>query len=195
MQLELAPYLDMVEPSLLLLGAVFVVSSVLFILLKKGRRDVILERLHFQRRRFSGAKTPPRSLSPGKENTSSAPDYSDVYPPSRRPALAAIPGLAEKLGKSQEALVAPVEKTQCIPLSTEIHDAKKTMCTPCGFTVGEIEALGDFPDYALLSGVPLPEPYHDFDIEKAKPRPYRPFRWAYHQTMCKSMRGIQRLSC
>jgi hypothetical protein len=60
------------------------------------------------------------------------------------------------------------------------------MCTPCDFTVEDIEALGDFPDYATLSGIPLPEPYHDFDIKKAKPRPYRPFRWAYHQTMCKS---------
>jgi len=30
----------------------------------------------------------------------------------------------------------------------------------------------------------LPEPYGGFDPAKALPRPYRPFRWAYHQTMC-----------
>lgn len=30
---------------------------------------------------------------------------------------------------------------------------------------------------------PLPRPLPDFDIEKAKPRPYRPFRWTFHQTM------------
>ncbi|EIW85389.1 hypothetical protein CONPUDRAFT_150201 [Coniophora puteana RWD-64-598 SS2] len=39
------------------------------------------------------------------------------------------------------------------------------------------------PDYAKLSGVPLPKPLPNFDYTKAKPRPYRPFRWEYHQTM------------
>lgn len=47
----------------------------------------------------------------------------------------------------------------------------------------EIEAYGDFPDYAMLSGVRLPEPYPEFNIETALARPYRPFRWSYHQTM------------
>jgi hypothetical protein len=40
------------------------------------------------------------------------------------------------------------------------------------------------PDYFKLTGAPPPTPLLDFDIDKAKPRPYRPFRWAYHQTMC-----------
>lgn len=53
-----------------------------------------------------------------------------------------------------------------------------------GHKVQEVRALGDFPDYSTLSGVPLPEPYPEHDITKALPRPYRPFRWAYHQTMC-----------
>ncbi|UNI25003.1 hypothetical protein JDV02_010713 [Purpureocillium takamizusanense] len=52
-----------------------------------------------------------------------------------------------------------------------------------GFTVGEIEALGNFPDYAKLSGVAEPSPLVGFDIDSAAPRPYRPFRWPYHQTM------------
>ncbi|KAG7086669.1 hypothetical protein E1B28_002609 [Marasmius oreades] len=38
-------------------------------------------------------------------------------------------------------------------------------------------------DYFELSGVPAPTPLPDFDIDKAKPRPYRPFRWEYHQNM------------
>src|SRR5690242_12370477 len=48
------------------------------------------------------------------------------------------------------------------------------------------EETGPSPtvDYFKLSGVPLPKPLHKFDLEKAKPRPYRPFRWQYHQTMC-----------
>lgn len=57
--------------------------------------------------------------------------------------------------------------------------------TPTGISAEEIQALGDFPDYAKLSGVPLPQTYPEFDVNRAMPRPYRPFRWAYHQTMCK----------
>lgn len=38
------------------------------------------------------------------------------------------------------------------------------------------------PDYAALTGVPLPQPL-EIDISQSKPRPYRPFRWQYHQTM------------
>ncbi|KAF8881683.1 hypothetical protein CPB84DRAFT_1838277 [Gymnopilus junonius] len=39
------------------------------------------------------------------------------------------------------------------------------------------------PDYFKLSGVPSPTPLWKFDVSKAKPRPYRPFRWEYHQNM------------
>ncbi|KAF3288663.1 hypothetical protein TWF970_005721 [Orbilia oligospora] len=51
------------------------------------------------------------------------------------------------------------------------------------YTLAQITSIGPSPCYATLTGVPLPEPYHAFDIKTAKPRPYRPFRWAYHQTM------------
>ncbi|ESK85968.1 hypothetical protein Moror_9469 [Moniliophthora roreri MCA 2997] len=40
-----------------------------------------------------------------------------------------------------------------------------------------------YVDYFELTGVPPPKPLPDFDIDKAKPRPYRPFRWVYHQHM------------
>ncbi|KAK0210369.1 hypothetical protein DFS33DRAFT_1403550 [Desarmillaria ectypa] len=39
------------------------------------------------------------------------------------------------------------------------------------------------PDYFKLSGVPPPTPLLHFDISKARPRPYRPFRWQYIQHM------------
>ncbi|KAK0502849.1 hypothetical protein EDD18DRAFT_609012 [Armillaria luteobubalina] len=39
------------------------------------------------------------------------------------------------------------------------------------------------PDYFKLSGVPPPTPLPHFDISKARPRPYRPFRWQYIQHM------------
>lgn len=53
-------------------------------------------------------------------------------------------------------------------------------------TAAEIAAFGRFPNYTKLcgEGARLPVEYPEFVIEKAMPRPYRPFRWAYHQTMC-----------
>ena len=185
----------MVDPQLLLLGAVFIAGSIWFITSKKGGRDVVLDRLRFHRRRFSGAKTPPRSLSPGKKFFDSVNDFASVYPPSRKTALANVLGSPEMLGNNQEGLKACAGTKECVPLTTELHHAKKTMFLPCGFTVADINALGDFPDYATLSGIPLPEPYLDFDITKAKPRPYRPFRWAYHQTMCECNVRSQTIPC
>lgn len=41
-----------------------------------------------------------------------------------------------------------------------------------------------YPDYFRLTGVPSPRPLLDFNVDQAKPRPYRPFRWEYHQHMC-----------
>jgi hypothetical protein len=66
--------------------------------------------------------------------------------------------------------------------SDSIHNFKPTPVT--NRTKEEIACYGDFPNYASLSNVPLPKPYEGFDIKMALPRPYRPFRWAYHQTMC-----------
>jgi hypothetical protein len=71
-----------------------------------------------------------------------------------------------------------------LPMTADYKTSPGNLYTPTGFSINDITALGDFPDYATLSGVPLPSPYAEHDIEKAKPRPYRPFRWSYHQTMC-----------
>ncbi|KAJ6500454.1 hypothetical protein C8R45DRAFT_819765 [Mycena sanguinolenta] len=38
-------------------------------------------------------------------------------------------------------------------------------------------------DYFALAGVRAPVPLLDFDVDTTKARPYRPFRWEYHQTM------------
>ncbi|TFK42756.1 hypothetical protein BDQ12DRAFT_676759 [Crucibulum laeve] len=38
-------------------------------------------------------------------------------------------------------------------------------------------------NYFAATGVRPPTPLPKFNIESAKPRPYRPFRWGYHQTM------------
>lgn len=166
---------------LFLLSAAFLAATAVF-LLHRGRRNTVLEKFHASRRRVSGAKTPPRSLSPAKKATVSTDvAYAQTFPPSRRCALVEV-------GLYSDATLTSVDypsnwQDSIIPLEASYLDVDESYYTPCGISVREIKALGDFPDYAALSGVPLPQPYPDFDINKALPRPYRPFRWAYHQTM------------
>ncbi|KAJ9622706.1 hypothetical protein H2203_006357 [Taxawa tesnikishii (nom. ined.)] len=76
------------------------------------------------------------------------------------------------------------DNSKCVPdKQSVVDDSLLQHSTPSGFTLEEVLMLGDFPDYAVLSGVPLPKAYPEFDIRTAKPRLYRPIRWAYHQTM------------
>lgn len=96
-----------------------------------------------------------------------------------------LPAAQRKKLKGHEIDEELFQKSQ-IPITADYREVEGNNYLPAGFSVDEIKALGDFPDYAELSGVPLPEPYREFDIDKALPRPYRPFRWKYHQTMCKS---------
>ncbi|KAK1140194.1 hypothetical protein N8T08_010582 [Aspergillus melleus] len=63
-------------------------------------------------------------------------------------------------------------REQILPMTTDYRACEDEKYTPTGFSMREIKALGNFPDYAELSGVPLPQPYSEFDIEKALPRPY-----------------------
>jgi hypothetical protein len=187
----------MKENTYLLLGAGFVLSSILYLTLSKSQRDVLLRRFHIRGRRASSASTPPRSFSPEKQSAldtkslssvTTTPDYTDAFPPSVREGLVKI---AETLPPAQKKKLLAQEfddetfQKNIIPFTTNYMECDKLAYTPMGVSVDEIKALGDFPDYAELSGVPLPEPYKEFDIEKAKARPYRPFRWNYHQTMCK----------
>ena len=98
--------------------------------------------------------------------------------------------LAESLPTSQKKRIGIRDIDQkeftknIIPLEADYRECGPSTYTPMEISMAEIKALGDFPDYSQLSGVPLPEAYKEFEIEKALPRPYRPFRWAYHQTMC-----------
>ncbi|KAK5133230.1 hypothetical protein LTR08_008065 [Meristemomyces frigidus] len=169
----------------------FLLSSIAFVVSDRKKRDIVISRLSFRGRKASAAYTPPRSLSPEKQglprNTQpSAADYSEVFPPSRRHALADLqPGALKGAGGSAKELSEQaVDYSKRVP-STEVANGEALWdhVTATGFTVEEIKRLGDFPDYATLSGVPLPCAYQDFNIDAAQPRPYRPFRWAYHQTM------------
>jgi hypothetical protein len=145
-------------------------------------------------RRTSTSKTPPRSISPTSKQAAAAaavpqkPSSSptnpvDVLPPQRRHVLATL-GVSHKSEIGEEDV-----RRKILPMTVDYTTAcqggdNEERYTPTGFSVADLKALGDFPDYAALSGVPLPAPYPGFDIKRALPRPYRPFRWTYHQTMC-----------
>ncbi|KAN0078627.1 Protein of unknown function (DUF3445) domain containing protein [Elaphomyces granulatus] len=115
------------------------------------------------------------------ESPTASSSYNDVLPPSRREALAKVVG---ELSKNKPKDIKEEEIRRFIlPMVADYKSSEGNRYTPTRLSVAEIIAIGDFPDYAELSGVPLPRPYLEHDINKALPRPYRPFRWSYHQTM------------
>jgi len=172
------------------LGILFLLSSCATLATNKRQRDAVLERLHFQRRRASGASTPPRSFSPSKKAssaTSGNPDYSTTFPPSRREVL---PELAKTLPAANAKILLKTEPSvdfllkNSLPMTQSYAiESDVLKYTPTGFSTAEVKAMGDFPAYDILTGTPLPQAYQNFEPAKALPRPYRPFRWAYHQTM------------
>lgn len=175
---------------LILLGALLVAIATAILVLDGKPRDVVLQRFYVRRRRTTASLTPPRSLSPEKHGLpSNRPelDFSNVFPPSRREALAKLfPDAITGPGRSIRQLSQmPPDYKKRLP-SEEVWDADRFAdhVTATGFTLEEIKRLGHFPDYAALGGVSLPREYEGFEISTARARPYRPLRWAYHQTMC-----------
>ncbi|KAF2215505.1 hypothetical protein CERZMDRAFT_94907 [Cercospora zeae-maydis SCOH1-5] len=150
-------------------------------------RQRLAERFGLQRRRCSVATTSPRDppcKEAGESDVSTI--YAHVFPPHRRRALAELSSTAcKRLSRSpQELSQLPAKYERLLPDKTSPDLTLHALhTTATGFTLDEIEQLGRFPDYATLSGVPLPKAYHEFDIATALARPYRPFRWSYHQTM------------
>lgn len=186
--------------SFFLLAIAILLSGISYLAQTKAQKKAFRRRMSYlipnanQGRRGSTSKTPPRSLTPEKKvpiNASPPTAYKDVFPPSTR-------GKLPIWMKSWSALYASLRKQPdpgeinrelspdvVIPFETDYRTCSPETYTPMGMSLAEVKSLGDFPDYAKLSGVPLPEAYKQFKIETATPRPYRPFRWAYHQTMCK----------
>lgn len=139
-------------------------------------------------RRAPISSTPPRSLSPAKDIQPMIPlGFWDAFPPSGREALIAV---AQKLPETQKRKLGGKDVDQAtfenrlISFTADFATCRSSTYTPTRLSTDEIKALGDFPDYAELSGVPPPKAYEGFRIETALSRPYRPLRWAYHQTMC-----------
>jgi hypothetical protein len=141
-------------------------------------------------RKASTAKTPPRSLSPEKKQSASqaatsSTDYKDVLPPPRREAMLSMKSNIPKTASEQISEEHVLRNI--LPMTQNYETAEDGLYTSMGISVKEVKEMGDLPDYSALSGVPLPNAYEEFKIEKALPRPYRPFRWNYHQTMCMLM--------
>lgn len=164
-------------------GLVLITATAVYCLLYRSSGKALLNKVSLRGRREPASNTPPRSISPDEKqarSTTSPASYNHALPPSRRESLLQLdraPTQSQEVGEAEIA-------RNILPMTADYRNSPGNLYTPTGFSVDEIKALGDFPDYATLSGVPLPSAYPEHDIDKAKPRPYRPFRWAYHQTMC-----------
>lgn len=181
----------MAEHTILWLGLGLCLSLITYLGLSQKQKELVFRRLHVRLRRTSSSQTPPRSLSPEKKvpgnSQPKSSEYVTTFPPSQRDVLVDLaPTLS---GEQREALgdLSFDEKDftdKLMGFEEDFHRCDPEKYVASGFRVKEVKALGDFPDYSELSGVPDPEAYENFDVSKAIPRPYRPFRWAYHQTMC-----------
>ncbi|KAL8728546.1 MAG: hypothetical protein Q9181_005314 [Wetmoreana brouardii] len=123
-------------------------------------------------------------------NVPPAAEYKDIFPPWQRDALwtalrSSPLARKDELHAAADGFLDILFRDGLIPFEADYKTCASPFSTytPMGISLSEVAALGDFPDYAELSGVPLPKPYTEFTIASALPRPYRPFRWAYHQTM------------
>lgn len=107
------------------------------------------------------------------------------FPPSRRHTLAEL----KLKGSSAAPYTTPspeVLSRRAIPSTSTPDWDKDDQFTATGFSTQDLRALGRFPDYSIITGTRYPTPYGaHFDINKAVFRPFRPFRWSYHQTMGK----------
>ncbi len=106
-------------------------------------------------------------------------DFSTQFPPSQRDSLVSSP-LAPTNATTDQRM-----SLQLLPMGADYRLADPSLYIFSGFSVSEIKSMGNFPDYAKLSGVPLPTALKEFSVDTAMPRPYRPFRWPYFQTMGK----------
>lgn len=182
-----------VEKYLVWAASTMFISIIILLVLRKHQREALFSYLPIpaRDRRISTSKTPPRSVSPDQElctPASSSINFKDNFAPSRREALMTIAETLplDRRNRLQGLALDEIDfRKGLIPFGADYRECGPSTYLPTEISVDEARALGDFPNYAELSGVPLPEAYKEFRIETARARPYRPFRWAYHQTMCK----------
>ncbi|KAI4722075.1 hypothetical protein E4T48_01689 [Aureobasidium sp. EXF-10727] len=175
---------------LFVLGISFAAITIIYFTLDSKQRALLLSRFGLDRQHrlpWALSTSPSPTKQPSEKSTlPTDQQHKDTFPPCRRAALADLTdprfSVGGKSGKGLSELPRNTDKSLPHDVNVLAPQYKKHF-TPTGFTVEEIKALGNFPDYAVLSGVPLPAAHTDFDIKTALARPYRPFRWPYHQTM------------
>lgn len=172
------------------LASAIVLSLISFLALNRSQKDVVLRRLGLGRGSASRPSTPTlekQTSSSSKPLASSTSDLFATLPPSQRGQLSKM---VETMPAAQRQAMGDLSfdpatfARSLLGFEEDYRTADDAKYCYSGFSVRELKALGNFPDYSALSEVPKPQPYLEFDIDHAKPRPYRPFRWAYHQTMC-----------
>jgi hypothetical protein len=186
----------LLSPAWVLTAAfLLLIGLVTYIVIGKQGRELVFNRLNLHRRRAPANSTILLSSSVGGENSSVAssgahllksdlPAYVNSFPPSRRAGKDVLQLISMDPDREHVNSTSPITENSSSNLTIPEQLNETVPCTPTGFSIKDIQTLGDFPPYDLLSGVPLPKPYFNFDLSKALPRPYRPFRWSYHQTMC-----------
>ncbi|KAJ4256924.1 hypothetical protein NW762_009020 [Fusarium torreyae] len=168
------------KPSLILLLS----FTLLFLLVKLATSNNTLKEL--LAKPSSLRQWPSQVWNSEKQPQSPANSFLSTFPPSLRDEILAKndPSAIEiqKVLAKSKPTTSELVKSQ-LP-STRTQDLSiNGQYTPTGFSSQEIRAMGAFPDYSVLSGVPHPKPVPQFDIKTAEFRPFRPFRWTYHQTM------------
>lgn len=155
--------------------------------------------LAFAFHKFSKARLPGGAIWAQNLEETSTPDVKAVnacqvdfkgqFPPSRRECI--FSSTDEKTLNVRRCLkgASPTPghlQSWQLPSTKAQPHGEIVLFTPTGFSTDDITALGKIPDYSVLSGVPHPKPCPNFDINKAVFRPFRPFRFGYHQTMGRS---------
>jgi hypothetical protein len=157
------------------LGSVAVLGLAIFGL-------VVLILLRGERLLPKSASRKPQGTEDTKDEKADQSNPLNVFPPSRRAALLKLLP-SSKLGTPDTEIQVKTLRENQIPTTKVQPLNEKDLFTATSLLTQEIKALGRFPDYSVLSGVPHPTPAPSFDITKATFRPFRPFRWTYHQTM------------
>lgn len=164
----------------------FVAVAALCLALGRAQDNSFLNRIQLHNRKRTTANIPGSStVAKTRKAVSGSMPYKNVLPPQYRQTFSeALKGKVPQV--DEEDVLRNI-----LPMTMDYQACQEDRYTPMGFSVQELRDLGDFPNYTVLSGVPMPQPYHEFDIDKALPRPYRPFRWPYHQTMCMTSTHIE----
>ncbi|KAI1197809.1 alpha-1,2-mannosyltransferase [Nemania serpens] len=146
-------------------------SVAIFLAIGLSQKSVILRRFGFTR----GSRRPATPLLEkqplSKPLASCASDLSTAFPPWQRDRLKEV---ALALPLAQQKILGNLDFTQeklersLLRFDDDYSNVDGSKYLYSGFSIREIRALGDFPDYSTLSGVPMPKPYLDFNIDKAK---------------------------